>query len=34
MWLLPVLFVLLLISGTAFAYLMGAVSVFAFLLAG
>ncbi|NIZ13144.1 TRAP transporter large permease [Phaeobacter sp. HF9A] len=34
MWFLPLLFLVLLISGTAFAYLMGAVSVFAFILAG
>ncbi|MWB78926.1 TRAP transporter large permease subunit [Pseudooceanicola sp. 216_PA32_1] len=34
MWFLPALFLLLLISGTAFAYLMGAVSVFAFIMAG
>ena len=31
MWLIPIVFVLLLISGTAFAYLMGAVSVLTFV---
>jgi len=31
MWLIPIIFVLLLISGTAFAYLMGAVSVVTFV---
>jgi hypothetical protein len=30
MWLIPIIFILLLISGTAFAYLMGAVSVLTF----
>lgn len=34
MWLTPFVFVLLLISGTAFAYLMGAVSVVSFLMVG
>ncbi|WP_334194902.1 TRAP transporter large permease [Pararhodobacter sp.] len=34
MWLTPFVFVLLLISGTAFAYLMGAVSVISFLMVG
>ena len=34
MWLPPFVFVLLLISGTAFAYLMGAVSVISFLMVG
>ncbi|MGR3804445.1 TRAP transporter large permease [Marinibacterium profundimaris] len=34
MWPIPVIFVLLLISGTAFAYLMGAVSVLSFVMAG
>lgn len=31
MWLIPILFIVLLISGTAFAYLMGAVSVWTFV---
>ena len=31
MWLIPIIFILLLISGTAFAYLMGAVSVLTFV---
>ena len=31
MWLIPIVFILLLISGTAFAYLMGAVSVLTFV---
>lgn len=34
MWAIPVIFVLLLISGTAFAYLMGAVSVLSFVALG
>lgn len=34
MWLIPIVFVVLLISGTAFAYLMGAVSVVAFVAIG
>ncbi|MCA0207111.1 MAG: TRAP transporter large permease [Proteobacteria bacterium] len=34
MWLTPFVFILLLISGTAFAYLMGAVSVISFLMVG
>ncbi|MEQ6250368.1 TRAP transporter large permease [Sulfitobacter sp. HNIBRBA3233] len=34
MWPIPAVFVLLLISGTAFAYLMGAVSVLSFVMAG
>lgn len=34
MWLIPILFVVLLISGTAFAYLMGAVSVLTFVAVG
>lgn len=34
MWLPPFVLVLLLISGTAFAYLMGAVSVVSFLMVG
>lgn len=33
MWLIPFIFVLLLISGTAFAYLMGAVSILSFVMA-
>ena len=31
MWLIPIIFIVLLISGTAFAYLMGAVSVLTFV---
>ena len=31
MWAIPIIFVILLISGTAFAYLMGAVSVVTFV---
>jgi len=31
MWLIPIIFIILLISGTAFAYLMGAVSVLSFI---
>lgn len=34
MWFIPILFVVLLISGTAFAYLMGAVSVLSFVAVG
>ncbi|WP_121630282.1 TRAP transporter large permease [Tropicibacter alexandrii] len=34
MWIIPVVFVVLLISGTAFAYLMGAVSVLSFVMVG
>ncbi len=34
MWLIPVIFILLLISGTAFAYLMGAVAVATFVAIG
>lgn len=34
MWFIPVIFVILLISGTAFAYLMGAVSVLSFVAVG
>lgn len=34
MWFIPILFVVLLISGTAFAYLMGAVSVLTFVAVG
>lgn len=34
MWVIPIIFVVLLISGTAFAYLMGAVSVLAFVAVG
>jgi tripartite ATP-independent transporter DctM subunit len=34
MWLIPIFFVVLLISGTAFAYLMGAVSVLTFVAVG
>lgn len=34
MWAIPVIFVLLLVSGTAFAYLMGAVSVLSFVALG
>jgi tripartite ATP-independent transporter DctM subunit len=34
MWLIPIIFVTLLISGTAFAYLMGAVSVLSFVAVG
>lgn len=34
MWPIPLIFVLLLISGTAFAYLMGAVSVLSFVMVG
>ncbi len=34
MWLIPAVFMLLLISGTAFAYLMGAVSVLSFIAVG
>ncbi|MFK7891401.1 MAG: TRAP transporter large permease [Granulosicoccus sp.] len=34
MWAIPVIFLLLLISGTAFAYLMGAVSVLSFIALG
>lgn len=34
MWLIPIIFVVLLISGTAFAYLMGAVSVLSFVAVG
>ncbi|WP_299875857.1 TRAP transporter large permease [uncultured Cocleimonas sp.] len=34
MWLIPVVFIVLLISGTAFAYLMGAVSVVSFVALG
>ena len=34
MWAIPVTFILLLISGTAFAYLMGAVSVLSFIALG
>lgn len=34
MWIIPVIFVLMLISGTAFAYLMGAVSVLSFVMVG
>lgn len=34
MWPIPLIFVLLLISGTAFAYLMGAVSVLSFVMLG
>lgn len=33
-WIIPVVFVVLLISGTAFAYLMGAVSVLSFVMVG
>ncbi len=34
MWIIPIIFVILLISGTAFAYLMGAVSVLSFVVVG
>lgn len=34
MWVIPVVFLLLLVSGTAFAYLMGAVSVLSFVAVG
>ncbi|WP_346893346.1 TRAP transporter large permease [uncultured Roseibium sp.] len=34
MWMIPLVFIVLLISGTAFAYLMGAVSVLSFLAVG
>lgn len=34
MWIVPVIFAILLISGTAFAYLMGAVSVLSFVAVG
>lgn len=34
MWFIPIIFVLLLISGTAFAYLMGAVSVVTYIVIG
>ena len=34
MWFIPIIFILLLISGTAFAYLMGAVSVLTFIAVG
>ncbi|MFK7894161.1 MAG: TRAP transporter large permease subunit, partial [Granulosicoccus sp.] len=34
MWAIPVIFILLLISGTAFAYLRGAVSVLSFIALG
>lgn len=34
MWIIPIVFAFLLISGTAFAYLMGAVSVLSFVMVG
>lgn len=34
MWIIPIVFIILLISGTAFAYLMGAVSVLTFVAVG